>query len=273
MTLSEDWIQTALKITGHFEDSTDPFGGVSGDFDGMGISLGVLQWNIGQGSLQPLVRAVERATVLEVMPMFGGELWTACTSNISQGLAIVRGWHHGQKLRQPVRTELKAIAHSTAFVTQQVKAARTVAETSWSTAVAWNTEAAHDAPTLREFCWFFDVMTQNGGLKGVSPARVKDFIAAAGTDRADDIVCDWLASRTSGDNGFRDSQKNARLWRDAVPAANLELFVASFMRSQKSNLQWRADTLNRKGTIALGTGWVHGEQHDLHAIFDTLVEG
>jgi hypothetical protein len=49
-------IEKALSITGHFEDSDDPFGAVSGNFDGMGISLGVLQWNIGSGSLQPLLK-------------------------------------------------------------------------------------------------------------------------------------------------------------------------------------------------------------------------
>ena len=75
MALAKSWVQTALKVTGHFEDSTDPLGGVSGDFDGMGISVGVLQWNIGMGSLQPLVKNLGRAAVVDTMPVFGGELW------------------------------------------------------------------------------------------------------------------------------------------------------------------------------------------------------
>jgi len=79
MPLTKSWVQPALKVTGPFEDSADPLGGVSGDFDGMGISLGVLQWNIGMGSLQPLVKNVGRAAVVDTMPVFGGELWTACT--------------------------------------------------------------------------------------------------------------------------------------------------------------------------------------------------
>ena len=45
--LNDEWIKTALMITGHFENSSDPLGGVTGDFDDMGISLGVLQWNSG----------------------------------------------------------------------------------------------------------------------------------------------------------------------------------------------------------------------------------
>jgi len=61
----------------------------------------------------------------------------------------------------------------------------------------------------------------------------------------------------------KDSHKNAELWRDHVSESELILFVTSYLRSQKSNPTWRADVLNRKGTIALGTGWVHGEKHDL----------
>jgi hypothetical protein len=47
-----------LALTGGFETDHPPpdcFAGLSGDFDDQGISFGVLQWNIGQGSLQPLL--------------------------------------------------------------------------------------------------------------------------------------------------------------------------------------------------------------------------
>ncbi|HEX9080201.1 MAG TPA: peptidoglycan-binding domain-containing protein, partial [Desulfuromonadaceae bacterium] len=48
-----------LALTGAFETGAaipDCFSGLTGDCDGQGISLGVLQWNFGQGSLQPLLR-------------------------------------------------------------------------------------------------------------------------------------------------------------------------------------------------------------------------
>jgi len=268
MPLTESWIQAALKVTGNFENSSDPFGGVAGDFDGMGISLGVLQWNIGMGSLQPLVKKVGRAKVVDLMPVYGGELWTACISNIPQGLAIVRSWQNGSHLLEAVRKELKAFTHSDAFVSQQVAAAHAVAERAWATASLWNSETVRSEPTLQDFCWFFDVYTQNGGMKGITPANVHEFIANVGQDRADDLVCDWLRARTPADHGFKDSNKNGTIWRNAVPAVNLMLFVASYLRSQKAILPWRADTLNRKGTIAVGTGWVHGEMHNLRPIFE-----
>jgi hypothetical protein len=70
MPVSDDFLTAGLKITGHFEDSEDPLGAVSGNFDHMGISLGVLQWNIGMGSLQPIVKAVKKSTVIDMMPKY-----------------------------------------------------------------------------------------------------------------------------------------------------------------------------------------------------------
>lgn len=42
-----------LAITGSFEGAS--YGGSIGNFDGAGISFGILQWNLGQGTLQPLL--------------------------------------------------------------------------------------------------------------------------------------------------------------------------------------------------------------------------
>jgi hypothetical protein len=53
-----------MALTGSFETNNslpDCFAGLSGDFDGQGISFGVLQWNLGQGSLQPLLRKIIKA--------------------------------------------------------------------------------------------------------------------------------------------------------------------------------------------------------------------
>ena len=88
-------------------------------------------------------------------------------------------------------------------------------------------------------------------------------IRRPGRDRTDDVICDWLAARGQDDAGFRDSRRNAALWRDKVPDERLALFVASYLRAMKARTQYRGDVLNRKATLAIGSGWVHGEQHTL----------
>lgn len=45
--------QKSLLITGSFEGAN--YGGCNGNFDGAGLSFGILQWNLGQGTLQPLL--------------------------------------------------------------------------------------------------------------------------------------------------------------------------------------------------------------------------
>jgi hypothetical protein len=50
MAVTDDEINKAVAVTGRFENAGDPWSGVTGDFDGMGISCGVLQWNIGSAA-------------------------------------------------------------------------------------------------------------------------------------------------------------------------------------------------------------------------------
>lgn len=60
---SEPLERRCLALTGTFETSTVApgcFSCVTGDFDGQGISFGALQWNFGQGSLQPILERMLR---------------------------------------------------------------------------------------------------------------------------------------------------------------------------------------------------------------------
>lgn len=63
--------------------------------------------------------------------------------------------------------------------------------------------------------------------------------------------------------GYRDSNKNAALWRDKVATGDLDLFVLSYLRALKSSSAWTGVVLNRKATLAMKKGWVNGELIDL----------
>src|SRR5208337_1169965 len=55
-------LELCLSVSGKFEAvGAASYTNVSGNFDGMGISCGILQWNAGQGTLQALVRSVGSA--------------------------------------------------------------------------------------------------------------------------------------------------------------------------------------------------------------------
>lgn len=263
MAVTNEDIALLTRIVGRFENSGDPYEGVAGDFDRMGISCGVLQWNIGSNSLQPIVRSVGRPHVMEKMPHFGAAMWRACTSSVAAGLQIVRQWQKGTSLKPAPAAELRALMRSAPMRAQQDIRIRAIAERADAWASSWATSRQTGTRTPLELTWFFDVATQNGSMKGLGFADVQSFKQASTPDRVDDLICDWLASLGSNFWGFRDSRKNAQLWRDSVPAGNLDLLVLSYLRSQKSTQRVRGDVLNRKGTLALRRGHVHGTLFDL----------
>ena len=87
-----------MGYAGHnVEDSDDPLGAVSGNFDGMGISLGVLQWNIGSRSLQPIVQTIGKAAVTATMPQKGEDLWRACNTTVNLNSILC----HASRVRAP----------------------------------------------------------------------------------------------------------------------------------------------------------------------------
>src|SRR5215813_6543768 len=137
MPVSNEFLTAGLTITGHFEDSEEPLAGVSGNFDGQGISLGVLQWNIGSNSLQPIIRYLGKSAVTSTMPKFGEDLWRACNSTIAEGLAIVRAWQPNNKLPKTCYAELKAFVRGQPFQTRQMAVARNVGNAAWNSAQDW----------------------------------------------------------------------------------------------------------------------------------------
>lgn len=264
-----EWLTTALTLTGHFEDSGEPLTAVTGDFDQMGISLGVLQWNIGSGSLQPMIKTIGEQAVLQTMPTYGADLWRACTADKNTGLAICRAWQRNAKLNPTAFAELKSLTRSAAFSSEQLKRAGGVARAAYSDTQTFAAQSpAFGSATKPLFCWFFDLHTQNGGLKSLAPGAADQLIANKGKELALNETCDWLEGRTHTIAGDGDGVRNARLWRTtAIDDRHLLLLVLSYLRCQLSRAPYQIDTLNRKGTIAVWRGWVHQDLHDFTTLF------
>lgn len=262
-TIPPDYYADAIAITCGFEVSGDPYLGVSGNFDGMGISCGCLQWNIGAGSLQPLVKAIPAAVILAKMPKYGADLIKACTSTVSQGLAIVNAWQNNKVLPAAARSELRAMLGTPEMRAEQDKHIAHDANLAFDYATAWlQAGGGHGVPEKRLYCWFFDIVTQNGSLAPVTYAKVSDFIKLNTPGHADDVVCDYLAAATGTDGFIKDAHKNSGLWRNQAAGGKLELLCGSYLRAQTARLKYRPLVLNRKGAIAMGKGWVNGALAD-----------
>lgn len=267
--LTPEWLKTALEVTGGFETDGNPWAGISNDFDNMGISCGILQWNIGQGSVQPLVKKCGLPIVQKYMPVHGNELWTACQGTIANGLQIVRNWQPNKKLKPDVMSELRTLFGSPEMVEQQMAAAQHVGEESMQLASKWADELRNGDPRLKEFCLFFDLITQSGGMKGVWLDDVRAFIQQnGGRANADDVICNWILNRPADVEHLGDGKKNAALWKNNVADADVELFTLAYLRCLKSKVIFQVVALNRRGTIAQEIGWVNGGKVDLSQLLN-----
>ncbi len=243
-----EWLEKALSITGSFEGK-DTFTNVTGNFDGQGLSAGVLQWCIAQGSLQDKILkpylllhgSIDRLNIfpepimdkLAHAPVDAGLRLAIIKMNNSKGVF---------KKSYSVKPEWKSawirFLSLPAVHDLQLTACEGVAQQSMRLCKEW------DMVSLRSFCWFFDLITQNGGLKGVTKPR---------PDTIKKVNAILFAS-----------QKNQEIWtKRTLNDEQVTLLIASHERAKLSRAEYQRDVMDRKGTIAVGKGVVHGDLYEI----------
>ena len=123
-----------LALTGTFETGKgvpECFSGITGDFDGQGISYGALQWNFGTGSLQPLLRDMVQTHEAIARNIFGPH-FDALAAALALGdgaqaradlLVFARSIQHPVKYQvfEPWRGYAKALGRTPEFQAIQVQ--------------------------------------------------------------------------------------------------------------------------------------------------------
>ncbi|MFN8624902.1 MAG: peptidoglycan-binding domain-containing protein [Candidatus Binatia bacterium] len=232
--LSAPLERRCLALTGSFETGQPPpecFAGLTGDFDGQGISLGVCQWNFGQGSLQPLLREIERTHPEIVDAVFqdhAAELRAVLREAHSEQMNWARSKQDVRNnVTEPWRGLFKALCRRAEFQAIQAKYAGDLLVA----ARALCTE--FDVRSQRALALLFDIKVQNGSINVVVKAQIaRDF-----------AVLD--------PSGNPDTDEGARLR------------IIANRRAEAANPRWVEDVRTRKLTIANGVGKVHGRYYDL----------
>ncbi len=218
-----------LALTGSFETSTPPpdcFAGLSGDFDDQGLSFGVLQWNFGQGSLQPLLQEMAQQH-RDIMEEICGEHFSEFQAVLQSGLEDQLYWARSiqnQKfcLHEPWRGIFKTLGRRAEFQEIQVKYALEI----YRTALRWC--AGYGLKTERAVALMFDIRVQNGSIsEAVKSQILRDFSRLSQPDEAQRLII--IANRRA----------------EAAKRAYIE------------------DVRSRKLTIAKGEGKVHGMYYHL----------
>ncbi len=237
----------ARAITMAFEGAG--FVNLAGNFDGQGWSLGALQWNFGQGTLQPLILAMEKEgpkTFRELLTVthqgkaydLAPLLLDACRMPKTQAIAWADARCHGPGKRQlvePWRTGLAALLGHPGMQQAQIRAMQSYMDDAQADC------AFYGLKTLRDLALFHDIAVQNGRGKVGK-------LSAADTRQA-------FESR----GGMSLAPDKRRL--------AIALAVAD-----TCNPRWRADVHSRKATIVHGAGMVHGRQYNLAQMYGPLDE-
>ena len=157
---------TSEALTGAFETSVgfpDWFTGLAGDFDGEGISFGVLQWNIGQGTLQPLFAQMLRDHRQIMTQIFQDNLahFTSMLSLSREGQ--LAWWASVQspdkaELFKPWKGYLLTLGRTSSYQQIQMDHSAQI----YSDALALAQE--FDLHTERSVALMFDTLVQNGGI-------------------------------------------------------------------------------------------------------------
>lgn len=226
-------IYRCLALTGSYETDSlipDCFAGLSGDFDGQGISFGVLQWNFGQGSLPPLLIEMDTKHSNTLRNVFGSNYTTfqsIIRASKTQQMAWARSIQIKNRLNEPWRSQFKALGATKEFqdievlhATQVFQRAKTMCH-------------EYGVFTERAVALMFDIVTQNGSISAATKKVIStDFthIPASGTPETKEVA---------------------------------RLRIIANRRAEAAKPQWIEDVRARKLTIANGEGQVHGNKYTL----------
>lgn len=251
--MSKELLDTCLSITGAYENGKLAYDGLSGNFDGMGISCGVLQWNPGTGSLGEhlLAKVIELSGAEAIDSFFSVPVSSLATMKTADQLAfITTNFLDGKNITPTGKTQWKAFLASEPSVNAQVELAEHgVLASAIKLADQY---VANGSSNSRVVAFFFDLVTQSGSM-GNSRGHVDPYV------EGDEVVSQAaiIAAQAS-------SQKTADLWTAAIqaePLANLLLHYA-YKRALLSRPEYVWDALSRRGAIACRGGVVHGKMFD-----------
>ncbi|MGE5840106.1 MAG: peptidoglycan-binding domain-containing protein [Deltaproteobacteria bacterium] len=224
-----------LALAGSFETGEripDCFAGLSGDFDGQGMSLGVVQWNFGQGSLQPLLEDMVKRHPKIMDSVFHEQLESllaALKSSREELLGFARSIQHPVKhtLYEPWKGMFRTLGRTPEFQEIQVKHAGSLHRASLKLCkdfALWSE---------RGVALMFDIKVQNGSIRKPAMEQMMEDI----------------------------KNLNPNL---SAPEREVErMRIIANRSAEAARPEWVEDVRARKLCIADGVGKVHGVSYDL----------
>jgi hypothetical protein len=224
-----------LALTGSFETGRYPpdcFCGVTGDFDQMGLSFGALQWNVGQGTLQPLLMQMFDQHADVARNIFHEHFDTVAalrSGALGDQLAFTRSVQTRGLVQEPWQGMLIALGRTAEFQAIQTDHAAKIFQQ------ALQMCSDYAVVSERAVALMFDIATQGGSISSIVRAQIMaDFAQLHQPDSANEVA---------------------------------KMCIVANRRAAASSPKFIDDVRIRKLTIAQGIGKVHGIFYDLSDMF------
>lgn len=254
-----------LNTTGKFEVGAAAYNRISGNFDGEGISVGILQWNAGQGSLQILLHDIgDRMGWAKMQTFFKSDIHAFANMQPEQAVEFAKDHYisnGGTDLAPSAKACWQAMLSQPESIAAQQDMAIKGTLTRAKTLVTTYVPAFADRS--RPYAFFFDLVTQSGGMtKKIN--GVWQTIPAVPIEQA----AAWTQALALA------AVKDGRCYTDWTPILNngdaLSRFLMhyAFERASWSRPEYIWDGLSRRGSIACRTGHVHGAEVNLNDVVD-----
>ncbi|WP_153768288.1 hypothetical protein [Labrenzia sp. CE80] len=286
----EDAFGILYKVSLH--ETEGCWAGPTGNFDDQIISVGAMQWNYGKGSLQPLMRRFRSAWGNQfisvrnlLLPNHGKLLFSEGCLRIKGGITKeckkkLLKLQSDNVLEKELLDELTNLFEADAMLQIQMdKALTIITSTLPSLKAAFPSQTA---PTPRQVHWAIDTHIQRGRVfdsAGITEpsdferVRAKlDNLTEAQTKNALLGIVKWYAGHCGAIDqaGVRyDCAHNVRTWNNMIDnneidKEQIELLHFAYLKERTANGKaglYQSDAFQRRATIILGAGSVHGRRY------------
>lgn len=260
------WTSRAMKISGSFEGNGEDWGNPVGNFDDAYLTCGLLgftwRWNNQPPMILEFVERKGRDALFGLMPEKGEEYYQAASrsdqlfhqTGVVDG-SIVSTWSVGEHVKEPYRAELKAFWSCDEMKKIQTETALNKKGDLGNFAKQKTLEGQRyynlAEPQFAHFAYWFDQAVLNGTGK------------TQGFDKAENIkieqVFDWMKTET----GYTQASfnKNRGYWQqiiESVDDVQRKMWILAYLRSDLSREEFDTVTMCRRGSLALGSGWING---------------
>ena len=254
----EKWAKDAAYISSTYEGKGGDYANVTGNFDGAGLTCGLLglTWQYGNQVkiIDEFLIKYGQKKLLSYMPKTGREYLEAVNAGETQGFAIVAAWSNGKaKVNEPYRSELSAFWASPEMIELQDKTYdKMMGIFAKKKCLETQDFFKLDLPKFEHYAYWWDQAVLNGQGKTI------DFKEANGVS-IEDVL--YFCKNVQGYN-TKSMALNYLTWKEQVKKASTEqlyLFKMAYLRAQKSRSVFQGTTMMRRGTLALGVGYVNDD--------------